>query len=175
VSSGETDVTTEKLEQVQAVLHVAPMLFGTYRHHVDEKGRVAVPASLRRFLPEGSVVAPGPDTRLMICPPGLWARERELFLRTAETPAQERRFMRTLSENASVLEIDAQGRLLLTAGQRSFAQIVDQVVFLGVGASVEIVADEIYQSEHSTVQPAEYTQFWDVVHQRGASAPSSPA
>ena len=105
----------------------------------------------------------------MIWPPGLWAREREFFLRTAETPAQRRRFMRTLSENASNFEMDAQGRLLLTAGQRSFAQIVDQVVFLGVGTGVEIVADEIWQSEHSTVQPAEdFTQVWDVVHQRGS-------
>jgi MraZ protein len=175
VSSGDADVTTEKLEQAQVDLHVPPMLFGTYRHHVDEKGRVAVPASLRRFLPEGSVVAPGPDTRLMIWPPSLWAAERDLFLRTAETPAQERRFMRMLNENSSVLDIDAQGRLLLSVQQRTFAQIVDQVVFVGVGSGVEIIADEIYQSDHSTVGPAEFTQFWDVVHQRGTSASSSPA
>jgi len=175
VSSGDTDVTTERLEQVRVEMRAPVTFCGTYHHHIDDKGRVAIPAQLRRFLPEGSVVAPGPENRLMIWPQEEWAVKRDLFLRTAETPAQERRFMRLLIGNSSLFEVDAQGRLLLSAQQRTFAQIVDQVVFVGLGTGVEIVADELWQSDQAELSPAEFTQVWDLVHQRGTSASPSPA
>jgi MraZ protein len=174
VSSGDADVTTVRLEQTQVDLGVAA-LCGTYRHHVDEKGRVAIPAQMRRYLPEGSMVAPAADTRLMIWPPHEWARHTELFLRTTETEAQRRRFMRILHAKASNFEVDAQGRLLLTAQQREFAQIVDQVVFLGVGNGVEVIADAIWKAGEEPMSAEDFTQVWDVVHQSGTSASSSPA
>ncbi|MGA8524384.1 MAG: hypothetical protein WB807_15130, partial [Candidatus Dormiibacterota bacterium] len=130
-------MTTVKLEQARADVSARVTFCGTYRHHIDDKGRVAIPAQLRRFLPEGSVVAPGPESRLMIWPPDQWAVQKDLFRRTAETPAQERRFMRWLTGNSSLLEVDTQGRLLLSAQQRTFAQIVDQVVFVGLDSGVE--------------------------------------
>ncbi len=175
MSSGDTDVTTVRLGQLQVDV-AAPLTFcGTYRHHIDEKGRVAIPAQLRRFLPDGSVVAPGPESRLMIWPPDEWTVQKDLFRRTAETPAQERRFMRWLTGNSSLFEVDTQGRLLLSAQQRTFAQLVDQVVFVGLDNGIEIVADELWQSEQAALTPAEFTQVWDLVHQRGTSASPSPA
>jgi len=175
VSSGDTDVTMVRLVQPKVDASAAMTFCGTYRHHIDEKGRVAIPAQFRRFLPEGSVVAPGPESRLMIWPPDQWAMQKDLFRRTAETPAQERRFMRWLTGNSSLLEVDTQGRLLLSAQQRTFAQIVDQVVFVGLDSGVEIVADALWQSEQAELSPAEFTQVWDLVHQRGTSASPSPA
>lgn len=170
MSSGETDVTTVRLEQTQVETRVPVMFCGTYRHHVDGKGRVAIPAQLRRFLPEGSVVAPGPERRLMIWPPDEWTVQKELFRRTAETPAQERRFMRKLTGNTYPFEVDAQGRLLLSAHHRAFAQIVDMAVFVGLDTGVEISADE-----PSDLDPDDFTRTWDLVHQRGTSASPSPA
>jgi len=161
--------------QAQTEVQTTPELCGTYRHHIDEKGRVAIPAQLRRHLPEGSVVAPGPEGRLMIWPPAAWAIQKELFQRTAETPAQQRRFLRVLSGNTYPFELDAQGRLLLSARQRAFAGIGDAVVFVGLGEAVEITADHIWQSEQPELDANEFTQLWDLVHQRGTSASSSPA
>jgi DNA-binding transcriptional regulator/RsmH inhibitor MraZ len=111
----------------------------------------------------------------MIWPPEEWAIQKELFRRTAETPAQERRFMRRLTGNTYLFELDAQGRLLLSARQRAFAQIVDTVVFVGLDSGVEITAAELWQSEQSELIPDEFTQVWDLVHQRGTSASPSPA
>jgi MraZ protein len=130
---------------------------------------------MRRYLPEGSMVGLAADTRLMIWPPHEWALHTEFFLRTTETEAQRRRFMRILHAKASNLEVDAQGRLLLTAAQREFARIADQVVFVGVGTGVEVIAGEIWEAEEEPLGPEEFTQVWDVVHQRGTSASSSPA
>jgi DNA-binding transcriptional regulator/RsmH inhibitor MraZ len=83
--------------------------------------------------------------------------------------------MRILHARASNFEVDAQGRLLLTVSQRAFAQIVDQVVFVGIGTGVEVIADEVWKAEEEPITPEEFTQLWDVVHQRGTSASSSPA
>src|SRR5438132_7655952 len=107
--------------------------FGTYHHRVDPKGRVAVPAQLRRWLPEGTVVAPGPENRLMIWPPEEWRNQEERYRRTSETPAQERRFIRQLFGNTYPLQLDAQGRLLLSAWQREWAQVDEGAVFVGLG------------------------------------------
>ena len=111
----------------------------------------------------------------MIWPPDEWAVHKDLFLRTAETPGPGAPLHALpLARNSSLFEVDAQGRLLLTAQQRTFAQIVDQVVFVGLGTGVEIVADELWQSDQAELSPAEFTQVWDLVHQRGTSASPSP-
>ena len=167
-------MTMVRLEQTQVDVGVAP-LCGTYRHHVDEKGRVAIPAQMRRFLLKAAWSRRALENRLMIWLPEAWARHTEYFLRTAETEAQRRRFMRILHAKASNFEVDAQGRLLLTAQQREFAQIVDQVVFVGIGTGVEVIADEIWKAGEEQITPEEFTQLWDVVHRRGTSASSSPA
>jgi MraZ protein len=163
------------VEETQVDVRVPVTFCGTYRHRIDDKGRVAIPAQLRRWLPEGSVVAPGPDSRLMILPPDEWSRQKELFRRTAETPAQERRFLRRLTGNTYLFDLDAQGRLLLSARQREYAQIVDMVVFVGLDTGVEVTAEELWQAEQADLSADEFTQVWDLVHQRGTSAPPSPA
>lgn len=162
------------IEQAQVEVRIPATFCGTYRHRIDEKGRVAIPAQLRRLLPDGSIVTPGPDHRLMILPPSEWAVQKENFRRTAETPAQHRRFMRWLAGNSYLFEVDAQGRLLLSARQRAFAQIVDMVVFVGLDTGVEVSAEEQWQSEPD-LSPDEFTQVWDLVNQRGSSASPSPA
>ncbi len=83
--------------------------------------------------------------------------------------------MRWLTGNSALFEVDTQGRLLLSSQQRAFAQIADQVVFVGLDSGVEIVADELWQSEQAELSPAEFTQVWDLVHQRGTSASPLPA
>jgi MraZ protein len=170
VKSGMTEMT-QPLPATSEQLGVgAPVSFcGTYRHHVDPKGRVAVPAQLRRGLPDGSVVAPGPDQRLMIWPPQEWDNQQELYRRTAETPAQERRFLRTLLGSSYPFEVDAQGRLLLTAWQRGWAQIGDTAVFVGLGRGVEIAGQETWLAQQGELDPEEFTRLNDLVNQRGSA------
>lgn len=146
-------------------------LVGTYRHAVDAKGRVAVPALLRRGLPERSVVAPGPDHRLIVWPPDEWEREQDRYRRTAESPSQQRRFLRQLLGNAYPFELDAQGRLLLTTGQRTWAGIADSAVFTGLGDCVEIVGEELWSSDRLELEPDEFTRLHDLVHRAGEPAP----
>ncbi|HYL70908.1 MAG TPA: hypothetical protein VEY89_06375 [Candidatus Dormibacteraeota bacterium] len=150
-------------------------LSGTFHHRLDPKGRVAVPSQLRRGLPDGSMVAPGPERRLMIWPPAAWERQEERFRRTAETPEQERRFLRALTGNAYPLEVDAQGRMLLTAWQRGWAGIGDMAVFVGLGEAVEVAGEELWLAQTGDLDPDAFTRLNDLVLQRGSAAQSPPA
>ncbi len=46
------------------------MFTGAHRVRVDDKGRLAIPASFRKQLPEGSYVSVSQDSALAIYPPG---------------------------------------------------------------------------------------------------------
>lgn len=164
VKSGGQNPSQTAPTEAQTTAPVRPQFCGTYHHSVDPKGRVAVPAALRRGLPEGSVVAQGPDSRLVLYPPQAWAAEQERFTRTAETPSQARHFRRLLLGAAYPFEVDAQGRLLLTASQRTWAHIDDSAVFVGLGDGVELCGDVVWRSDANDLNQDEFTRLHDLVH-----------
>lgn len=146
------------------------MFLGHFRHQVDAKGRVAVPAQFRRGLPPGSVVSHGPEGRLVIRPPQEWAELERRYSLTAESGPEERAFLRALYASARPLELDAQGRMLLDAGHRRWAQIEDRAVFVGLGSCVEIVGERIWDSETAALDQAAFTALNDRVMARAAEA-----
>lgn len=151
-------------------------LCGTFRHAVDSKGRVAVPAPLRRGLPDGSVVTAGPDRRLVIWPPDAWKRERELYRRVAESPSQSRHFMRQLAAlPTSTFELDAQGRLLLVSTQRAWCGITNSAVFTGMSDHVEIIGEQLWDADHLEMDPDAFTRLHDLVHRAGDPWDGTPA
>lgn len=146
------------------------MFVGTYRHRLDPKGRVSVPAQFRRELPEGSVVAVGPDGRLMIWPADDWQALEQRYRRTSETDAEERRLIRVLLGSARGFELDAQGRMLIAPEHRAFAQISDTAVFTGVGNAVEIVGEEVWDADVGPLDARAFTELHDLVNRRGRAA-----
>jgi len=151
------------------------LFVGTYRHRIDAKGRVSVPATFRKGLPEGSIVAFGPDGRLMIWPPDEWRAQEERYRRTSDTPAEERHLIRVIFGNARPFELDAQGRLLLAPEHRTFANMQDTAVFTGVGNVVEVAGEHTWDADSIGLDAASFTELHDRVNQRGAAAQPSPA
>lgn len=148
------------------------MLIGEFRHQVDGKGRVAVPAQFRRGLPSGSVVSIGPEGRLVIRPPDAWAALERNHQMNAETPEQARRYLRTLYSSARELETDAQGRMLLIEPHRRWASISDRAVFVGLGSVVEVVGEGVWDGEQSGIDPAAFTELNDSVMTRTGAVPA---
>ena len=148
------------------------MFLGHFRHGVDAKGRVAVPAQYRRGLPEGSVVTVGTEGRLVIRPPDAWRELEGTHRLTAQTPEDERRLIRTLFANARPLELDGQGRMLLDAGHRRWAQIGERAVFAGLGEVVEIVGEGLWDGEQAGLDPDGFTALNDAVMTRAGSHPA---
>jgi MraZ protein len=145
------------------------VFYGTFRHAVDSKGRVALPAQFRRDL-GGAVIAPGAENRLVIRPATEWQAYEQHFRLTAESSAEERLYMRHLYAGAREVEVDAQGRLLLSPEHRGFARIADRAVFIGVSNVVEVVGEEVWDTESDGLDPDTFTQLGDRVGRPGSPA-----
>ena len=151
------------------------MLIGEFRHQVDGKGRVALPAQFRRGLPSGSIVAIGPEGRLVIRPPDAWAALERDHQMSAETPHQARAYLRALYSSARELETDAQGRMLLIEAHREWASISDRAVFIGLGSVVEIVGEAVWDGERSGLDQVAFTTLNDnVMNRAGVPALTAP-
>ncbi|MDQ6637732.1 MAG: division/cell wall cluster transcriptional repressor MraZ [Candidatus Dormibacteraeota bacterium] len=143
------------------------MFSGTHRVRVDEKGRLAVPAQIRRQLPEGSYISIGQDQVLTIYPPGLWERLAS-GLQDPLLGPEQRALARTLFSKAVPCEFDLQGRVSLSPEQRRLAVIEPRstVAVIGSGARVEIWAEDRWDTYSGEVE-ARFDELADQVIKQG--------
>jgi MraZ protein len=113
---------------------------GEYRHSVDDKGRLAVPARFRAQLDDGGVVSRWIDGCLAIFPKSGWDElaEKVSALRLADADA--RAFSRFLFAGASVVDLHRQGRLVVPVGLREWAGLENEAVIVGARDHAEIWA-----------------------------------
>jgi MraZ protein len=139
------------------------MFTGAHRVSVDEKGRVAIPTTFRKQLPEGSFVSLGQDNVLAIYPPDLWAALAESLRQPLMGPDQ-RALSRTLYSMSDSFEPDGQGRITLRAEQRRLAGIEpnSKVVVIGSGSRVEIWPEARWDNYSADAQ-GRFTEFADRV------------
>lgn len=114
------------------------MFTGEFRHSIDGKGRVAVPARFRAELARGAHVARWIDSCLAIFPNEAWEllAGRVSELRYADAGA--RAFSRFIFSGAFDVELDGQGRVVLPAGLREFAGLKSEAVVVGARDHVEL-------------------------------------
>ena len=108
------------------------MFTGEYRHSVDAKGRLAVPAKFRAQLESGAFVSRWMDSCLAIWPRADWER---LAAKVAALPTVEnagaRSFSRFVFANAVEVVWDAQGRFVLPSYLREAAGLASEAVIVG--------------------------------------------
>ena len=114
------------------------MFLGEFRHTIDEKGRLTIPAKFRGQLAAGMVVTRGFDRNLMAYDLQGW---EELAERVKSLPISDpsaREFRRRVFSGAIDLIPDRQGRVLLPPYLREFAGIDAEVVIAGMYNHLEI-------------------------------------
>lgn len=146
------------------------MFLGHYRHSLDAKGRVALPAPFRRELGGEAVIAPFAEKRLMIWPVDAWNKYVSGYAMGATTQAEQRTFLRFLYAHARPVELDAQGRLLLAADHRQFAQITERCVFAGVRDSMELVSEQLWDEENEKVTAELFSELGDRINRSNFTA-----
>ncbi len=139
------------------------MFTGSHRVRVDEKGRLAIPTTFRKQLPEGSFVSLGQDNVLAIYPPDLWTALADSLKKPLMGPDQ-RALSRTLYSMSDAFEPDGQGRIMLRAEQRRLAGIdpSSTVVVIGSGSRVEIWPEARWDNYSADAQ-GRFTEFADRV------------
>jgi len=116
-------------------------LLGEFDCRLDAKGRIALPAALRRQLPveaEGRfVVNRGFEQHLVLYPLPEWRRVTAELERLNPFVKKHREFVRYFHRVATELELDSGGRLLLPRRLLDYAGIRDAVILLAYAHRIE--------------------------------------
>ena len=125
------------------------MFMGEYNHSVDAKGRLIVPAKFREQLGDEFVVTKGLDGCLFVYPQEEWKHIEEKFREVPLTTKDARKFSRFFFAGAATCEVDKQGRILIPAVLREFAQLEKDVVLVGVLSRIEIWSKSNWEASNT--------------------------
>lgn len=118
------------------------MLIGTYRHSIDAKKRMRMPAKFKNELGNDFIITKGTNKNLFVFSK---AQFDELYEKLVNLPLfdeEAQKPVRKFLSSAFETEEDAQGRVILSKELMAFAEITKNIVFVGVGNRVEIWAEE---------------------------------
>jgi MraZ protein len=120
---------------------------GTYRHRIDAKGRLPVPAAFRRLLAQSgtsAVVVTVLDQCLAAYPTHEWSRLESQLVALPPFSAPVKALSRRLASHAMDCPLDVQGRILLPAALRASAKLAREAVVAGVLNRFEIWEPEAW-------------------------------
>jgi MraZ protein len=131
------------------------MFLNQYQHTFDDKGRLTIPAKFRVLPEEGAVVIKGLDRNLMVLPPDEFKVIYDRLMSMSLTDPSARLLRRVILGNALPVTLDSAGRILLTTNLREFAELENEVVFVGQGDYFEIWSPRLWQEQETLVNDAE--------------------
>ena len=97
------------------------MILGEFKHSLDIKGRLAVPAKFREKLGVGAIITRGLDKCLFIFGANEWEVLVQKLMNLPLAQANSRAFVRLMLAGASDAKVDAQGRILVPDYLRKYA------------------------------------------------------
>lgn len=127
------------------------MFLGQYRHNIDTKGRLTVPARFRELLGEGAYITMGFDNNLMVLTTGAFEAVQKRISQTPFTDPNARLLRRLLFSDADRVEPDKNGRILLPGFLREKTALVEEAVLVGVGDYFEIWAPEEWERQSANL------------------------
>ena len=116
---------------------------GEYKHSLDSKGRIFIPARLREELGEVFYITLSMDKCLNAYSSESW---QELSDRVSAMPYVNQRKMRPLFAYAARCELDAQGRALIPGALREYAGLSKNVVVIGCNNHAELWDPEQWEA-----------------------------
>jgi MraZ protein len=114
------------------------VFLGRYEHTIDAKGRLAIPARYRAALERGLVVTRGIDRCLTIYPLAAWETLAEKVNALPLADPNARALRRLFFAEAADALLDSQGRIVLPAGLRAYADLAEQAIVVGMNTAIEV-------------------------------------
>ena len=128
-------------------------LLGEYRHTIDAKNRLFIPAKFREELGNEFFITRKTETCLAIYPPEKWkALSDKLNSFPDSQVAQIKRF---IFSKSAALTPDPHGRIIVPSDLLKHAKIEKSTVIAGVGDYAEIWAEDLYDKQESEIDMAE--------------------
>ncbi len=122
------------------------MFIGEFRHTLDDKGRVAVPAKFRSDLAQGAVVTRGLDRSLFLYTAAAWETLAQKISALPLGAADTRAFARLMLAGAMNVDVDKSGRVTIPEYLRVYAGLTKNVVVTGMYDRMEIWDEESWKT-----------------------------
>lgn len=114
------------------------MLMGEYKHNIDVKGRLIMPAKFRNDLGKTFILTRGLDGCLFGYPEKEWAILEEKLKQLPLAKKEARAFTRFFYSAATECELDKQGRINIPQTLREYADLDKMCHVIGVSDRIEI-------------------------------------
>ena len=119
-----------------------------YECKLDTKGRMVLPAALKRQMPdverEGLVINRGLETHLIIYTRSEWNRIMDKLSSLNPFERKSREFIRKFMRGATELTLDSAGRVLIPKTLQAYAGISTEIVLASQFNKIEVWAKERY-------------------------------
>jgi MraZ protein len=129
---------------------------GHFIHSLDAKGRLSIPAKLRKYITpdaeDSFVMIQGIDKCIDLYPKNHWQNIEDKLKLLNNFNQREQRFLRIILQNAHEDKMDAQSRILISQSLLQYAQIENEVLILGTLKKIELWNPKVYKEylENST-------------------------
>ncbi len=134
---------------------------GSYEYSVDSKGRINIPAKLKKYVsPEANdtfVITRGFERCLFVYPLDEWNTLEQSVRKLTSSQSKHRFFERVLLRWAAESQLDAQSRITIPKELLQFAGIENAVLIIGVLERIEIWNPQVYQ-EYLKTQDETYEE-----------------
>jgi len=128
------------------------MLIGEYKHTIDAKKRLAIPAKLRKDLGDGAVLTRGLDNCLALYPLREWEKMTEKLGNLPSGKIDARGFGRIIMAGAIAVEFDSLGRILIPDYLKDYAGLQKNIVVAGVYNRLEIWDDKKWEDYKNHIE-----------------------
>lgn len=128
-----------------------PYFLGEFECKLDAKGRMMIPASLRKQLPEaereGLVINRGFEKHLVVYPRKEWDLILDDLSKLNQYEKKNRDFVRYFTRGATEIIPDTAGRVLFPKALLDYAGIGTDVVLIGNLNKIEVWAQNAYDKQ----------------------------
>ncbi len=144
-----------------------PSFKGQYQHSVDNKGRVSLPAKLRKSLnPEAQehfTILRGLERCLYVYPQDEWQKVEDKLSKINSFTKEGRTVKRNFLRFAEDLSLDNQNRIPLSASLREWSEIDGQAIFIGSGERIEVWSPEQLEEIDAGLSDESYQELFERV------------
>jgi MraZ protein len=123
------------------------LFVGTHERQLDDKGRLALPASFRTHLGDHCYLLPGQNNCLRVVPSGDFEHMAADLMAKVARGEVSMQYQRVVAANATPVSIDGQGRVKVEEKLRSYAGLSTESKALVNGnfTELEIWAPDRYE------------------------------
>lgn len=128
------------------------MLIGEYKHIVDPKKRVSLPAKFRKEMGKIVVIGYGLDKCLSVYTVKEWEKFSGQLSEMSLLQSDKRSFNRFMLGGASEVEVDSLGRILIPDNLKEYAGLKEKVAIIGIHTRLEIWDEDLWDGYKGKVQ-----------------------